>query len=69
MEKVVLQAAKRDVTGKQVGALRREGKLPAGIYCRRTEPGNIFLDGHSANLGLGKVGSAPMGTIGEDGKV
>ncbi|MBK6645966.1 MAG: hypothetical protein IPG44_09460 [Anaerolineales bacterium] len=34
MEKVVLKADKRDVTGKQVKALRREGKLPAVIYGR-----------------------------------
>ena len=38
MEKVVLQATKRDVIGKQVKALRREGKLPAVIYGRHTEP-------------------------------
>ena len=35
MEKVVLQATKRDVVGKQVKALRREGKLPAVIYGRQ----------------------------------
>ena len=32
MEKVVLKAEKRDVVGKQVKALRREGKLPAMNY-------------------------------------
>jgi large subunit ribosomal protein L25 len=34
MEKVVLKATKREVVGKQVGALRRSGKLPAVIYGR-----------------------------------
>ena len=68
MEKVVLQAAKRDVTGKQVGALRRAGKLPAVIYGRRTEPVNIVLDAHSATLALGKVGSSTLVTIAVDGK-
>ena len=29
MEKVVLKASKREVTGKQVKALRRDGQLPA----------------------------------------
>ena len=68
MEKVVLQATKRDVTGKQVGALRRAGKLPAVIYGRRTEPVNIVLDAHSATLALGKVGSSTLVTIAVDGK-
>jgi large subunit ribosomal protein L25 len=32
MEKMVIQASRRTVTGKQVGALRRQGKLPGVIY-------------------------------------
>jgi large subunit ribosomal protein L25 len=32
MEEVVLKATKRDVVGKKVGALRRQGKLPAVLY-------------------------------------
>ena len=68
MEKVVLQAEKRDVVGKQVKALRREGKLPAVIYGRRTEPINILLDAHSASLTLGKLTSSSLVTIALDGK-
>ncbi len=68
MEKVVLKASKRDVRGKQVGALRRAGKLPAVIYGRHTEPLNISLDAHDANLMLGKVGSSTLVTISLDGK-
>jgi len=56
MEKVVLKASKRDVTGKQVGALRRASKLPAVIYGHHTEPINISLKPHTANLVLTKVG-------------
>jgi large subunit ribosomal protein L25 len=67
MEKVVLQAEKRDVIGKQVKALRREGKLPAVIYGRRTEPINILLDAHSASLTLGKLTSSSLVTIAVDG--
>src|SRR5512143_1526802 len=63
MEKVVLKATKRDVSGKQVNALRRAGKLPAVIYGRRTEPVNISLDAHEAGLALGKVGSSSLITI------
>lgn len=68
MEKVVLKAVKRDVSGKQVKALRREGKLPAVIYGRHTEPVNIALDAHSANLALSKVGSSSLVTIDVEGK-
>jgi large subunit ribosomal protein L25 len=68
MEKVVLKASRRDVRGKQVGALRRAGKLPAVIYGRHIEPLNISLDAHDANLALNKVGSSTLVTIDLDGK-
>ena len=67
MEKVVLQATKRDVVGKQVKALRREGKLPAVIYGRHTDPIKINLDAHSASLALGKLTSSSLVTINVDG--
>ena len=68
MEKVVLKASKRDVTGKQVKALRRTGKLPAVIYGRHVEPMPIVLDAHSAGLMLGKLSSSSLVTIELDGK-
>jgi large subunit ribosomal protein L25 len=68
MEKVVLNAEKRDVIGKQVKALRRAGKLPAVIYGRRTEPINILLDSHSASLTLGRLTSSSLVTIALDGQ-
>ena len=67
MEKVVLNASKRDVVGKQVKALRRAGKLPAVIYGRHTEPIKINLDAHSAALALGKLTSSSLVTINVDG--
>src|SRR5512147_1355805 len=68
MEKVVLNAERRDVIGKQVKALRREGKLPAVIYGRHTEPINVSLDTHSASLILGRLTSSSLVTIALDGK-
>lgn len=68
MEKVVLKATRREVSGKQVNVLRRAGKLPAVIYGRHTEPINITLDAHSANLTLSKVSSSSLVTIQVDGK-
>ena len=68
MEKVVLKATKRDVIGKQVKAMRREGKLPAVIYGRHLEPISIVLDAHSAGLALSKVSASSLVTIDVEGK-
>ncbi len=68
MEKVVLNAEKRDVTGKQVGVLRRSGKLPAVIYGRHVEPIAIVLDSHRAELTLAKLSSSSLVTIELGGK-
>lgn len=67
MEKVVLKAIKRDVSGKQVKALRRAGQLPAVLYGRHVEPLSISLDAHSASLALNKLTSSSLVTIEVDG--
>ena len=67
MEKVVLKATKRDVVGKQVKALRREGKLPAVIYGRHTDPINVNLDARAASAALAKVTSSSLVTINVEG--
>jgi large subunit ribosomal protein L25 len=67
MEKVVLKATKRDVTGKQVKAMRREGKLPAVIYGRHLEPISIVLEAHGAGLALSKVSASSLVTIDVEG--
>ncbi|MBL8099813.1 MAG: 50S ribosomal protein L25 [Anaerolineales bacterium] len=68
MEKVVLQAEKRSVVGKQVKALRREGKLPGVIYGRHVEPIAISLEAHSTGLAMTKLTSSSLVTINLDGK-
>jgi len=67
MDTVVLKATKRDVSGKQVNALRRAGKLPAVIYGRRTAPISIVLDDRVAQQALSKVGSSSLITLDVDG--
>ncbi|NOH03328.1 MAG: 50S ribosomal protein L25 [Chloroflexi bacterium] len=67
MDKVVLKATRRSVTGKQVKAMRREGKLPAVIYGRHVEPIAIALEAHSAGLMLSKLTSSSLVTIEVDG--
>jgi large subunit ribosomal protein L25 len=69
MEKVVLKATRRDVTGKQVKAMRRGGQLPGVLYGRRMEkPVAIALDAHSASLALSRVTSSSLVTIELEGK-
>jgi len=68
LEKVVLKATKRNVTGKQVGALRRAGKLPAVLYGRHTESTPILLDAHETSLKLSRLTSSSLVTISLDGK-
>jgi len=68
MEKVVIQAEKRTVIGKQVRALRREGKLPAVIYGYGIDPISIVLDAHSASKTLARATSSSLVTIELDGK-
>jgi large subunit ribosomal protein L25 len=68
MEKVILKATKREVTGKQVGAMRRDGKLPAVLYGRHLDPIALTLDAHDATLALSHVTSSSLVTISLDGK-
>jgi large subunit ribosomal protein L25 len=68
LEKVVLKASKRSVTGKQVGALRRAGKLPAVLYGYRIDSTPITLDAHETSLLLSRLTSSSLVTISLDGK-
>jgi len=68
MEKVVIPAEKRDVVGKKVKVLRREGKLPAVIYGYGIDPISIVLDSHSASRILAKASSSTLVNIELDGK-
>lgn len=68
MEKVVFQATKRTVVGKQVRALRRQGKLPAVLYGHNIEPIPLLLDAHDANLVLSHLTTSSLVTVNVDGK-
>ena len=68
MEKAVLKASKRDVIGKQVRALRRNGQLPAVLYGRHIDnPISIVLDQREAARTLAKTSSSSLVTIDLDG--
>lgn len=68
MDKIVLKATRRDVTGKQVKALRRQGRLPAVLYGYQVDPIAISLDMHNSMLTLTGMSASTMVTIDLDGK-
>ncbi len=67
MDKINLKATKREVTGKQVNALRRQGKLPAIIYGRHLSPLPILLDFHDVSRILPGITSSQLITVDVDG--
>jgi large subunit ribosomal protein L25 len=68
MEKVVLKATSRTVTGRHVRALRRSGQLPAVLYGHKLAPLTISLDAHEASRVLGKLSSSSLVTVDLEGK-
>jgi len=60
MEKVVLKAEPRQVIGKQVRALRREGLMPAVIYGFHITPIPVSLPFHETSLLLPKISSSQL---------
>lgn len=63
MEKLVLEAKNRDVIGKKVKALRREGQLPAVIYGSGIDPQPITLDTKAVRQTLKIAGANTLITI------
>jgi large subunit ribosomal protein L25 len=61
MDEVVLKANRRTVLGKQVKAIRREGKLPAVIYGHYIEPISIVMDLRDTSRSL--MGLAPSALV------
>jgi large subunit ribosomal protein L25 len=68
MEKSVIEAVKREITGKKVGTLRREGKLPGVIYGHHFEAAPILMDLKSATKVLNAATSSSIVIISLDGK-
>lgn len=68
MEKIVLNAKPRQVTGKKVKALRRQGLLPAVIYGKHFDPMPIVLDAREASKVLAHLSTSSLVTLQIDGK-
>jgi large subunit ribosomal protein L25 len=68
MEKYILKATRRNVTGKKVGVLRRQGKLPAIMYGYNIEPTAITLDLRDASRTLAGLSGSTLITIDLEGQ-
>jgi len=68
MEKLLLKAQPRDVIGKQVKALRRQGRLPAVLYGRSLEPIPVSFDFREANRILPGITSSHLIVIDVNGE-
>lgn len=68
MEKIVLNATKREIIGKKVKHLRSEGKLPAVIYGKTMESIPVELDLKEATRILSTVSPSTLLMINLDGK-
>ncbi len=68
MEKAVLNATLRTIKGKKVGAMRREGKLPAVLYGHHLEPVSITLDLRVTSKVLHGLTASSLVYINLDGK-
>jgi large subunit ribosomal protein L25 len=56
MEEIVLHAEPRDVTGKRVKYLRREGYVPAVVYGHRTKPINLRVQERALHQAMREAG-------------
>jgi len=68
MDEVVIKANRRSVLGKQVSAIRREGKLPAVIYGHHIEPISIELDLKDTSKNLSGLAPSALITVEVDGE-
>ncbi len=68
MEQLVINAEKRNTTGKKVNALRRAGKLPGVIYGHKVDPTPVIMDQKETTLVLNQATSSSIVVIKLDGK-
>jgi len=71
-EQIIIEAQKRTVKGKQVGALRRQGILPGIIYGRikkdQIQPIPIQLDLHEVSQTIKKLTGSSLVTLNVEGE-
>lgn len=68
MEKMLINAEKRSLFGKKVGALRRQGSIPGIIYGHNAKPIAIQMNARELARFLTKVTSSSIVTVSIDGE-
>jgi large subunit ribosomal protein L25 len=68
MAEIVLKASRRTLLGKQVKAMRREGKLPAVIYGHHIEPISIVMDLRDTAKSLAGLAPSALVTVDVEGE-
>jgi large subunit ribosomal protein L25 len=68
MEKAIVKASRRTVTGKQVGVLRRQGMLPGILYGRHISPTPIIMSLRETARILSAQSASSLVTIDLDGE-
>lgn len=68
MEEIVFEANRREVVGKQVKKLRREGELPAVVYGHNIEPISISLNYREASKTLDAISPSALVVLEIDGE-
>ncbi|NLE82908.1 MAG: 50S ribosomal protein L25 [Chloroflexi bacterium] len=65
---VIIKIEKREVTGKQVAKLRREGILPGVVYGHNVKAYPVQMDSHSTTLMMKKITPTTLITLDLNGK-
>jgi len=68
MKEIVLKAETREVIGKQVKALRRQGRLPGVIYGKSMDPILITLNMHDSTRVFPTITSSQLVVVEVEGK-
>ena len=68
MEEIVINAQRREIIGKRVKALRREGQLPAVLYGRNIETIPIMFDYHESSRVIDRLSASTLVVIEIDGE-
>ena len=68
MERVVIKASKRDVIGKKVSQLRREGLMPGVVYGHHMDPIAIVMNAHDVTRAMIGLTPSSIVTVDIDGE-
>ena len=68
MEEIIFEANRREVIGKEVKKLRRDGMLPAVVYGHNIDPISIFLDYREASKTLDAISPSALVVVDIEGE-